>query len=96
MTSPVGRLVSAHGVIAFGITEKIDTGHVDVVGGGDVTGPAAAVNDIRTGSREKIFGMGNALHGIRANFRLSAAAPSQPWVLIAALAIIWNLLGETR
>ena len=36
----MGRLVSAHGVIALGIMENVDTGHVDVVGGGDVTSAA--------------------------------------------------------
>jgi hypothetical protein len=67
VTSPMGRLVSAHGVIALGITEKVDTGHVDVFGRGDVTSPAAAVNDIRTSRREKVFGMANTLHGVREN-----------------------------
>src|ERR1017187_9954832 len=47
-----------------------------------ITGPAAAVNDIRTGSREKVFGVGNALHGIRANFRLAMVLLGQPFDLL--------------
>src|SRR5882757_10999841 len=76
------RLMSAHGVVALGIMEKVDTGHMDVVGGRDVTSAAAAVNDIRTSRGEKVFGMPNALHGVGENFRFSVVMLGQPFDLL--------------
>jgi hypothetical protein len=40
---------------------------MNVVGGWDVTSPAAAVNDIRAGRREKLLGMGGTLYGVRSD-----------------------------
>jgi hypothetical protein len=42
-------LVRKRRVIALRVAKEVDAGHVDIVGRGNVTGPAAAVNDVRAG-----------------------------------------------
>jgi hypothetical protein len=66
----MASLVGADGVITLGVPKEVDARHMDVIGGWDVTSPAAAVNDIRNSRREEVIGMGDALHGVRPDFRL--------------------------
>jgi hypothetical protein len=69
--SPVAGLMGTDSVIALCVAEEIDARHMDVVSRGDVTSPVATVNDIRARRREKVSGMGDALHGVRPDFRLA-------------------------
>ncbi|RXH05807.1 hypothetical protein [Bradyrhizobium vignae] len=51
-------------VVADRVLKEIDAGHMDIVGRGDVAGPAAAMDHIRGRHCEKRIGLRYALHGI--------------------------------
>jgi hypothetical protein len=82
MTRPVGAFMRERSVIAFGIAERFETGHLHEIGADIVIRNPAAMTDIGACGGKEFFRPCNPLHRVKPRFRRGMKLRGQSFDLL--------------